>query len=165
MEPAEIISLEKFYNLQGKLGKVICTSGGFDPIHPGHLSYIYESKKLGDTLVVIVNGDSFLKNKKGKAFMDLMTRCCIVSYVKGVDYVIPFEIENDQTVSNALQIIKPHIFTKGGDRVNKKNIPEWKTCKDNGIKIVTGVGFSKDWSSSVFLREWEEFLTSKIPRN
>ena len=157
MKLAKIISFEEFETLREKLGKIVCTSGGFDPIHPGHLSCIYDSRLYGDTLVVAVNGDTFLHNKKGRPFMDLKTRCHIVSYVKGVDYVIPFEIENDQTVRVALQKIRPHVFTKGGDRMNEKNIPEWETCKENGIEIVTGVGSKKDWSSSDFLKEWVEF--------
>lgn len=161
MEPAKIISFEEFENLRPTLKKIVCTSGGFDPIHPGHVSCLHESKKFGDTLVVIVNGDTFLRNKKGKAFMDLKTRCQIVSYVRGVDYVIPFEIENDQTVCRALERVKPHIFTKGGDRIDEKTIPEWNVCEKNQIEIISGVGFSKEWSSSDFLRDWGEFWQKK----
>jgi cytidyltransferase-like protein len=157
MKPAHIVSFEEFNAIRSNLGKIVCTSGGFDPIHPGHISCIHESKKFGDTLVVIVNGDSFLKNKKGRPFMDLKTRSTIVSYIRGVDYVIPFEIKNDQTVSRALEQIKPHIFTKGGDRINAKTIPEWTTCEKNNIEIISGIGFNKEWSSSDFLREWGEF--------
>ncbi|MFA6459426.1 MAG: adenylyltransferase/cytidyltransferase family protein [Candidatus Paceibacterota bacterium] len=162
MEPAKIVSFEEFETLRPKLGTIVCTSGGFDPIHPGHLSCIYDSKRHGDVVVVIVNGDNFLRNKKGQPFMDLDTRCRIVSYVRGVDYVIPFEIENDSTVCVALEKLKPHIFTKGGDRINEKSIPEWKTCEKHGIKIISGVGLRKDWSSSDFLKKWIEFWHSKI---
>jgi len=161
MNPAKIISFEEFETLRDSLGKIVCTSGGFDPIHPGHVSCIHESKSHGDVLVVVVNGDTFLRNKKGKAFMDLMTRCHIVSYIKGVDYVIPFDIENDQTVSVALQKIRPHVFTKGGDRVNEESIPEWNVCQINGIEVISGVGLGKDWSSSDFLHEWGEYWKAK----
>ena len=161
MKPARIVTFKQFEKLRPKLGKIVCTSGGFDPIHPGHTSCIFESKKYGDTLVVIVNGDAFLKNKKGKAFMDLKTRCAIVSHVRGVDFVIPFEIENDQTVIKALEKIKPHIFTKGGDRINKKTIPEWDVCVENNIEIISGVGLNKKWNSSDFLHEWGEFWKKK----
>ncbi len=157
MNPAKIISFEEFEAIRDSLGIIVATSGGFDPIHPGHVSCIHQSKSYGDTVVIIVNGDDFLLKKKGKPFMDLKTRCHIVSYVKGVDYVIPFEIENDHTVSVALDKLKPHIFTKGGDRIDEKSIPEWKTCEKNGTKIISGVGHRKDWSSSDFLREWGEF--------
>ncbi len=157
MNPAKIISFEEFEAIRDSLGIIVATSGGFDPIHPGHVSCIHQSKSHGNTVIVIVNGDDFLLKKKGKPFMDLKTRCHIVSYVKGVDYVIPFEIENDHTVSVALDKLKPHIFTKGGDRIDEKSIPEWKTCEKNGTKIISGVGHRKDWSSSDFLREWGEF--------
>lgn len=159
--PAKIVSFEEFNAIRSKLGKIVCTSGGFDPIHPGHVSCIHESKQYGDTLVVIVNGDTFLKNKKGKAFMDMKTRCSIVSYVIGVDYVIPFEISNDQTVCVALERLKPDIFTKGGDRIDYRTIPEWDVCKHHGIEIISGVGFNKEWSSSNFLQEWGEFWGKK----
>ncbi len=152
---AKIVSFEELEALRPRLGKIVATSGGFDPIHPGHISCIVESKKHGDTLVVIVNGDNFLQTKKGKPFQDLATRCMIVSSLRGVDYVVPFEIENDQTVNVALANIRPHIFTKGGDRTDAGNIAEWQTCQQHGIEVVTGVGLSKLWSSSNFLKEWE----------
>lgn len=161
MKPAEIITFEEFNRIRDGLGTIVCTSGGFDPIHPGHITCIHESKSYGDTVVVVVNGDSFLKNKKGKSFMDLKTRSQIVSYIKGVDYVIPFEIENDSTVSVALEKLKPHVFTKGGDRIDETSIPEWKTCEQNNIKIISGVGHRKDWSSSDFLKEWGDFWKNK----
>jgi cytidyltransferase-like protein len=161
MEQAKIISFEEFEGIRDSLGTIVCTSGGFDPIHPGHITCINESQSYGDTVVVIVNGDSFLKNKKGKPFMDLKTRCHIVSYIKGVDYVIPFEIEDDSTVSVALEKVKPHVFTKGGDRIDETNIPEWQICVKNNIKIISGVGHRKDWSSSDFLKDWGEFWKMK----
>jgi D-beta-D-heptose 7-phosphate kinase/D-beta-D-heptose 1-phosphate adenosyltransferase len=164
---APILSIEEFNNLRKEkagtpedLGEIVATSGGFDPVHPGHLSCILESHQYGDTVVVIVNGDTFLKNKKGKGFMDLKTRCQIMAFAKGVDYVIPFEIENDQTVCVALDLLKPHTFTKGGDRTNAKNIAEWGVCEKNGIQIITGVGYDKMWSSSDFLKEWGDFYKS-----
>ena len=136
------------------MGTIVCTSGGFDPIHPGHASCIIESKKYGDTLVVIVNGDSFLRLKKGYPFMDLRTRSLIVSCIRNVDYVITFEIEGDRTVIEALRRIRPHVFTKGGDCVDEITIPEWPVCRELGIKVITGVGFYKEWSSSDLLRRW-----------
>ena len=157
----KIISLEEFAKLRPALGKVVATSGGFDPVHPGHISCILESKQYGDVLAVIVNGDAFLRAKKGKPFQDLRTRCSIVSAIRGVDFVIPFEIENDPTVSRALEIIKPSVFAKGGDRVDKETIPEWGVCEKHNIEIITEVGLKKEWSSSQFLKEWEHFLLGK----
>jgi cytidyltransferase-like protein len=152
---AKVVSFEEFEELRPKLGKVVATSGGFDPIHPGHISCIIDSKKYGDTLVVIVNGDAFLEAKKGRPFQNLETRSMIVSGLRKVDYVVPFEIKGDQTVSKALAVLKPHIFTKGGDRVDPKSIPEWDTCKKHNIEVVFGVGMDKKWSSSWFLKEWD----------
>jgi cytidyltransferase-like protein len=158
---APIVSFEEFAELRPKLGKIVATSGGFDPIHPGHISCIIDSKKYGDTLVVIVNGDAFLTAKKGRPFQSLETRSLIVSGLAGVDYVIPFEIPDDQTVNKALDSIKPHVFTKGGDRVDKASLPEWDTCEKNNIQIVFGVGEDKKWSSSWFLNEWDNHNSSK----
>ena len=77
-----------------------------------------------------------------------------MSGIQGVDYVIPFEIKGDQTVSKALEALKPDVFTKGGDRLDEKSIPEWETCQKLGIEVVTGVGAEKKWSSSWFLNRW-----------
>ncbi len=152
---APIIPLKDFAAIRDTIkGSLIVTSGGYDPIHPGHISCIVDSKNYGDVLAVVVNGDWFLDYKKGKAFMDLATRCEVVSAIRGVDYVIPFEIENDQTVCKALEAIQPDVFTKGGDRVDANTIPEWETCQEHGIEIVTGVGDSKVHSSSNILEDW-----------
>jgi cytidyltransferase-like protein len=153
---AEIVSLDEFAAMRDTLGKVVATSGGFDPIHPGHISCIIESQVYGDVLVVIVNGDNFLAEKKGKPFQDVETRALIVSGLRGVDYVVPFDSPGDQTVAKALEAIRPDVFTKGGDRVDAKTIPEWEVCEAIGAEIVTGVGRSKEWSSSWFLDNWRK---------
>src|SRR3989344_6879845 len=136
---AKILSLKQFSKIRPKLkGRIVMTGGGFDPIHPGHVSLILESKNHGDILVVVVNGDNFLKAKKGKPFQDLKTRSLIVSGLRGVDYVVPFEIKNDLTVTKALEAIQPHIYTKGGDRSSQKKIPasEVTACKKYKIKSI-----------------------------
>jgi D-beta-D-heptose 7-phosphate kinase/D-beta-D-heptose 1-phosphate adenosyltransferase len=130
------------------------TSGGFDPLHPGHISCIVDSKNHGDVLVVVVNGDWFLSHMRGRPFMDLETRCEIISAIRGVDYVVAFEVENDLTVGQALKAIRPRVFTKGGQRENRDTIPEWTLCKRFDIQIVTGVGDSKEHSSSSILEDW-----------
>ncbi|MEE9279119.1 MAG: adenylyltransferase/cytidyltransferase family protein [Myxococcota bacterium] len=161
---ARIVELAEFEKLRESLGTIICTSGGFDPLHPGHASCIVESKKFGDTLVVVVNGDGFLTAKKGRPFQDLATRCRIVACLRGVDFVVPFEIEDDPTVCEALRRIRPHVFTKGGDRTDARNIAEWQICQEQGIRIEPGVGLAKEWSSSDFLQEWGEFWAETHPR-
>jgi cytidyltransferase-like protein len=152
---AKIVSLDEFAKLRPKLGKIVATSGGYDPIHPGHISLIIESKKYGDTLVVIVNGDNFLTTKKGRPFQNLETRSLIASGIAGVDYVVPFEIKDDMSVNKALEIIRPHVYTKGGDTVDPSTIREWDVCQKNGTEVIFGVGDDKQWSSSWFLKDWD----------
>ncbi len=169
---APILTLEEFIVAQDILqterkesNSIVLTSGGYDPIHPGHISCIVDSKNYGDTLVVVVNGDWFLDRKKGRHLMSLETRCEIVSAIRGVDYVIPFEIENDLTVNNALRAVRPDVFTKGGNKVNEDTIPEWDICQKEGIAIVTGVGDSKVHSSTNILEDWYEYrLRLFMPR-
>jgi len=162
---APVLTLEDFARLRDErdLGVIVATSGGYDPIHPGHVSCILESRRFGDTLVVVVNGDAFLRAKKGKPFQDLATRCAIVAGIRGVDYVVSFEIEDDPTVTEALRAIRPRYFTKGGDRVKGKSLPpaEEAVCREFGIEIIDGVGRDKQWSSSDFLAEWGEFWTRR----
>lgn len=150
---ADVVSFSEFAANRPS-GRIVATSGGYDPIHPGHISSIQASRQYGDVVVVVVNGDAFLTAKKGRPFQDLQTRCLIVSAIRGVDYVVPFEIEGDRTVTEALRRLRPHVFTKGGDRVDAASIPEWDTCRELGIEVVTGVGEDKRWSSSWFLQAW-----------
>lgn len=150
---APVVTFEEFSDSR-PAGRVVLTSGGYDPVHPGHISSIQDSRRYGDVVVVVVNGDSFLKAKKGRAFQDLETRCLVVSAIRGVDYVVPFEIEGDPTVREALRRLRPQVFAKGGDRLDAKSIPEWEVCEELGIEVVTGVGEDKRWSSSWFLNAW-----------
>jgi cytidyltransferase-like protein len=150
---APIISFDEFDSIRPG-GRIVATSGGFDPIHPGHISSIQASAQFGDVVVVVVNGDAFLRAKKGRPFQDLRTRCLIVSAIRGVDFVVPFEIEDDTTVREALRRLKPAVFTKGGDRVDEESIPEWDVCSELSIEVVSGVGADKEWSSSWFLDAW-----------
>jgi bifunctional ADP-heptose synthase (sugar kinase/adenylyltransferase) len=164
---AEIVDLERFAFLRPSYDIVGMTSGGYDPIHPGHQSSIIQtsllvSQRLRDAscsygkTVVIVNGDSFLQRKKGKPFQDLRTRCLNVAATRGVDVVIPFDSEDD-TVIEAIRSIKPTFFTKGGDRKDISTIPEWSVCQEVGCEIIPNVGLAKEWSSSNFLEDWGEF--------
>ncbi len=117
----------------------VAISGAFDPIHIGHLRYIRESAKLGDILIVILNSDDFLLRKKGFVFRTFEDRKEILENIRGVDKVIA-SIDEDQTVSRTLEMLKPDIFAKGGIRTGPENIPEAETCLKIGCKLVTRVG-------------------------
>ena len=110
-----VISLEEFAKLRDnelKDKKIVCTSGFFDPLHPGHASCIFESKKFGDILVVIVDGDQRAVTKKGKSFMPEMDRARIVDYIKGVDYVVIYNSTIRNDCVEAVEAIRPDVFTK-----------------------------------------------------
>ncbi len=158
---AQIMTLEQFKKIRNSLaGTIVATSGGFDPIHPGHISCIIDSKKYGDVLVVAVNGDNFLRLKKGKSFQDIATRASIVSSIRDVDYVVPFDADkNDISACVALEGIRPHVFTKGGDR-DFASLPadEQALFLKYNIKLITNVGADKRWSSSEFLKDWGTFV-------
>ena len=109
--------------------KLIVVSGGFDPIHSGHIAYFKSAKSHGDKLIVALNSDAWLEKKKGKFFMPFHERRSIVEAIKYVDEVISFEDDEKGSCINALEAIKKTYpneeiyFANGGDR-DKKNIPE-----------------------------------------
>lgn len=136
--------------------KIVAVSMGADPFHIGHLYNILDAKKLGDRLIVILNNDNWLKNKKGFVFMPENERAAIVMSIRGVDGVMLTKHtlgEEDKSVARELEILKPDIFAKGGDR-NSNNIPESEklVCEKYNIKIVNGVGGDKVQSSSWLLK-------------
>jgi cytidyltransferase-like protein len=162
-----IIPLEDFpklreEKLKGK--KIVATSGFFDPIHPGHISCIRESKKFGDVLVVIVNGDKQCVTKKGKAFLPADVRAYIVDNLKDVDYVVIYDHPTKYDSSEPLKIVRPNVFTKGGDRVHPPTGPlaiEVAALEEIGATIEYNVGDPKIWSSSNYLQEWVDFVNSQ----
>ncbi|MDQ5971174.1 MAG: hypothetical protein QG566_120 [Patescibacteria group bacterium] len=123
----------------------VAVSGGFDPIHIGHVRMIHEAKQIAGPdgkVVVILNNDNWLILKKGFAFMPEAERKEIIEHIAGVDKVIitsHTKNTDDISVCKDLCKIKPHIFANGGDRT-KKNIPELDAGKDWGMKMVFGVG-------------------------
>ena len=151
---------------------IYMTSGGFDPIHVGHVRCIRATAERASNkdihpwnmrglVVVIVNADSFLERKKGFAFMPVEERMEIIDAIEGVDFVVPWEASwPDQTVIGAINILRPQYFTKGGDRVDEKTIPEWDVCKQIDCEIITGVGKGgKIQSSSDLVRRAYERIT------
>ena len=139
------------YGKSGKdFNRIVLTSGGFDPLHVGHLQCIQSSADIAGKgiLIVVVNGDSFLRNKKGYAFMDEESRMQIISAINGVDYVVLYEDPEDMTVCKPIEILKPNFFTKGGDRDSSTNVPEFDTCQNIGCEVIFSVGGGKIQSSS-----------------
>ena len=159
---AKILTLDEFVSFGPDSIDIALTSGGFAPIHPGHISCIQACKSYAPITIVIVNGDKFLVRKHGKAFQDIETRCQIVASLRGVDYVIPFDSDKDNTMNEPIRRIMPAFFVKGGDRADKASIPEWDTCEEVNTKIITGAGLAKLWSSSNFLGDWGTFILSKM---
>ena len=150
-------------NVRSNKLRVVAVSGGFDPIHEGHIEYLKAAAKLGypERVVVILNSDRFLKKKKGKAFMSLKERKKILEAIKYVDSVF-ISIDKDQTVGASLERLRPDIFAKGGDR-NIKNIPqdEIDVCRKYGIKMKFGVGGKKVQSSSWLLNNYVQDVQTK----
>lgn len=134
--------------------KVVAVSGGFDPVHIGHLRMFQEAKKLGDVLVVILNCDDWLVRKKGRAFMDEQERAEIIKGFACVDDVYIHQSDKSD-VGDALRIIHPDIFANGGDR-KEGNTPEGEVCAELGIEMVFGVGGEKIQSSSELIKKYEE---------
>lgn len=133
--------------------KVVAVSGGFDPIHVGHVRMILEAKALGDELVVILNNDNWLKKKKGSAFMPEEQRKEIIEAIRGVDRVVltkHIPDDEDRSVCEALREIHPDIFANGGDRFSD-NIPEAVLCRELGIETVFNVGAGGKMQSSSWL--------------
>ena len=128
--------------------KIIAVSGGFDPIHTGHIRMIREAAKLGD-VVVILNSDDWLMRKKGYNFMSFKERSYIAGSIKGVMMVSGVD-DSDGSVCEALQRIKPNAFANGGDRY-ESNTPEMDVCKELGIEMLWNVGGEKEQSSSALV--------------
>lgn len=141
--------------------RIIVCSGGFDPIHSGHIKLLNAAKLAGDFLIVGVNSDAWLERKKGRAFMPLEERMAIVENLSAVDRVFAFD-DTDNTACALLQYIKSRpvyngeddtiVFANGGDRT-KENIPEMDV---EGVEFIFGVGGEdKANSSSWILKEYQ----------
>ena len=145
--------------------KIIIVSGGFDPIHSGHIAYFKSARSLGDKLVVALNSDQWLINKKGKFFMPFNERKAIIENFADVDIVINFEDDDLGSATNALIKVKEMFpeediaFANGGDR-NKGNIPEMSV---EGIEFIFSVGGDdKKNSSSWILKKWQYYHEDRI---
>ena len=145
----------------------VAVSGGFDPIHVGHVRMFEAARRLGDKLVVILNNDNWLKHKKGFVFMPQKERKEILESFPEIDRVVFTHHKpgtTDISVCKELEQLKPYIFVKGGDRT-ADNIPEYTLCKKLGIKMAFNVGKGgKVQSSSWMIRDASRnFLRSVRP--
>ena len=139
---------------------VVLVTGGFDPLHSGHIAYFNAAKRLGDLLVVGLNSDEWLTRKKGKPFLSFFERNEIVSNLRMVDLTLGFN-DDDGSALNAIQATRNIfrydriIFANGGDRT-RENIPEMAyMLKDEKLLFEFGIGGEdKKNSSSWILKEW-----------
>ena len=128
-----------------KEGSCVCVSGGFDPVHVGHLRMMQEAAKFG-RLIVIVNSDKWLMRKKGYVFMPFVERC---ELLEGFDCVAETAAvdDADDSVCEALIRLTPDYFANGGDRENV-NTPEVALCERLGIELLWNIGGDKVQASS-----------------
>lgn len=140
--------------------RIVLVTGGFDPVHSGHIECINAAAKLGDILFVGLNSDDWLTRKKGKPFMPWTERFVILSNLRSVYDVFAFD-DSDNTAIDAICRIREEnpdhtiIFANGGDRT-KENIPEME-CGLEDVEFVFGVGGeNKKNSSSWILKKWNE---------
>lgn len=132
----------------------VLVSGGFDPLHTGHLDYLEIARKRG-RVVVALNSDAWLKRKKGFLYQNWEARRRILLATRFVDEVVAVE-DSDGTVCEAIRRIRPEFFAKGGDRT-PENTPEVETCQEYGIPILWGCGEKKDSSSEIEKRRWGKY--------
>jgi cytidyltransferase-like protein len=150
------------------MSRVVLVTGGFDPLHSGHIAYFKAARELGDHLVVGVNSDSWLTRKKGRPFMPIEERAAIIKELACVDEVIAFDDSDDTACLAIGQVLSTKasswklIFANGGDRTNKTT-PEYETWGDHpDVEFAWGVGGkSKANSSSWILDEWKTQKTER----
>ena len=138
--------------------KIVLVTGGFDPLHSGHIKYFEEARKLGDQLIVGLNSDAWLTRKKGRPFMRWDDRLAVVRNIRGVNWTVEFN-DSDGTAKDAIRKVRLNypndtiVFANGGDRT-ATNIPEID-IEDNNLEFAFGVGGEhKMNSSSWILEEW-----------
>jgi cytidyltransferase-like protein len=143
--------------------KIVLVTGGFDPLHSGHIAYFKAARTLGDQLIVGLNSDEWLCRKKGRAFMPWNERLCVINNLAMVDEVYTFD-DADGSARHFIQQVRAHypndhiIFANGGDRT-ASNIPE---MTEPGVEFQFGVGGEdKKNSSSWILEEWKAPKTDR----
>ena len=139
---------------------IVLVTGGFDPLHSGHITYFKDARQLGDKLIVGVNSDAWLTRKKGKPFMSIIDRVSIIESLHMVDHCLLYDDDDGSSIEaiKNVRALYPNahiIFANGGDRT-VTNIPEMNH-KDDNLSFVFGVGGTdKKNSSSLLLQEWKD---------
>ena len=137
-----------------KRSVVVAVSGGFDPVHIGHVRMFQQAKKHGDKLIVILNNDNWLTDKKGFVFMPQEERKEVLeafAVVDEVHFTSHTKGDPDRSVSREIIRLKPHIFANGGDRKSAKDIPEVAACEAVGARMVFNIGKGGKVQSSSWL--------------
>ena len=142
----------------GEKRKTVMVSGGFDPVHIGHIRMILDAARYGD-VIVVANSDDWLFRKKGFVFMEFEERAEILASIKGVVKVSGVD-DSDTTVCEAIRRLKPDIFANGGDR-KRHNTPEQAVCEEMGVEMLWGIGGEDKANSSSDLVERVK-TTSKV---
>lgn len=138
------------------LNKKIAISGGFDPIHVGHLRMFQNAKELvgkNGQLIVILNDDKYLLRKKGRFFMTQSDRAELVGALACVDSVYQYTSDSDDVI-DALRTIKPDLFGNGGDIDDLSKIREYDVCKELGIEMLLGLGGDNGVHSSILFKKY-----------
>lgn len=133
------------------LSSTVMVSGGFDPIHRGHIALLRDAATHG-VVVVALNSDAWLERKKGKVFQRWADRASVLDAIRYVGSVHPVD-DSDGTVCDAIRQLRPAMFANGGDRV-AINTPEVTLCEELGVTLLWGVGGGKIESSSELLSKW-----------
>jgi len=134
-----------FKNEENEKKPTVMVSGGFDPIHAGHIRMIRHAAQFGD-VIVVANSDDWLYRKKGFIFMEWERRVEILNAIKGVILVDSVD-DSDGTVCEAIKRLKPNFFANGGDR-GRSNTPEQTVCEKLGIGLLWSIGGDEKLDSS-----------------
>ena len=152
--------------MKKKFSQVVLVTGGFDPIHSGHIAYLSAAKKISDYLVVGINSDDWLLNKKGYFFMPYQERKAVIENLKMVNQTIDFD-DSDGTAVEAIKrckkISEKVFFANGGDR-GKSNTPEQDVCEKLGVELLWGIGgdYKADASSDLVNRFRKKADSNKV---
>ena len=150
-------------NKENWIKNIIIVSGGFDPVHKGHIRMFREAANFGANVIVGLNSDEWLTRKKGKPFMEWEERAEILECCKFINQVIPFD-DSDDTASDAIKRVFDMYnadssdyniyFANGGDR-KLGNVPEFDNCRELGVVMLWNFGGGKIQSSSDLTKNWE----------